>query len=222
MDKRWDDHPSLTPKGKKIQECLWKPRNKDGWRLTVKCWNLSLIIHRVSVSYMRNAHGHNFNGTQYSVTNKMKQHSICYHFLLCATSGNANVAQQDIIEHFKKREYSILKLFFLTRLWETLKQSFTHAVHCCTGSPFGGEAVSEITQLFAKVDTKTYKQDKWVFCFVLHWRTSANARCHDKHFNVLEKSREDQKLLKLLWSILRKKYKLWTPLPHHLLSSLTK
>lgn len=75
---------------------------------------------------MRNAHGHNFNGTQYSITNKLKQHSRCYHFLLCATSGNANVAQQGIIEHFKRREYSIFKFFLLIGLQETLKHGHSH------------------------------------------------------------------------------------------------
>lgn len=154
---------------------------------------------------MRNAHGHNFNGTQYSVTNKMKQHSICYHFLLCATSGNANVAQQDIIEHLKKKKE---RIFHIQVVFSNKAVRNSEAViHTCSTllhwKPFGGEAVSEITQFFVKVDTKIYKQDKWVFCLVLHRRAFANARYHDKHLHILEKTREDHKLQKLLCSILR-------------------
>lgn len=64
------------------------------------CKTLKTItnIHWLSVNCMRNAYGHSFNDTQYSRTNKLKQPSMCYHFLLCTTSGNANVAKQDIIE----------------------------------------------------------------------------------------------------------------------------
>lgn len=47
-------------------------------------------------------------------------------------------------------------------------QPFTYAVHCCTRSLFEGEAVSENTQLFTKVNTRIYKQVIWVFCLFLN------------------------------------------------------
>lgn len=94
---------------------------------------------------MRNAHGHNFNGTRYSITGKLKQHSICYHFPLSTTSGNANVAQQDIIE---ETEYSVFSFIFSNKAWRNSEvQSFTYAVHCCTRSLFG-EVISENTVIY--------------------------------------------------------------------------
>lgn len=69
-------------------------QRKEGRRMPVKlqnqrwnktsCKTLKTItnIHWVSVNCRRNAYGHSFNDTQYSRTNKPKQPSMRYHFLL--------------------------------------------------------------------------------------------------------------------------------------------
>lgn len=43
VDKWWDHHLSLSPKGKKAEECLWNSKTKDGIKLLVKHWKPSLI-----------------------------------------------------------------------------------------------------------------------------------------------------------------------------------